>query len=327
MKVSVRARLLVGMAALVAAGLAVAAVATFEEQRSFLLDRVAQQVQAAVAPVAFRLDGRAPVPFRLAGRPRPPGGSGARALRDLPGSPPRTDLPPGTFGALLSPAGVVLRRRVFSYDAQATTAPTLPRHPPLSRAGSPLQTFTIHSRGGLRWRAAAFELGRDVAIVAVPLTEVEETLGRLVRVELLVGLGVIAALIVLGWAVIRLGLRPLERIGTVASEIARGDLSRRVVPSGGRTEVGRLGQSLNEMLGQIERAFADRRSSEERLRRFIADASHELRTPLQSIRGYAELFRLGAAGEPETLARAMARIESEAARMGVLVDDLLALAA
>jgi two-component system OmpR family sensor kinase len=94
-----------------------------------------------------------------------------------------------------------------------------------------------------------------------------------------------------------------------------------------RTEVGRLGRSLNDMLGQIEQAFGARRQSEDQLRRFLADASHELRTPLASIRGYAELFRLGAVDDPATLERAMARIEAEAARMGVLVEDLLSLAA
>jgi two-component system, OmpR family, sensor kinase len=161
----------------------------------------------------------------------------------------------------------------------------------------------------------------------VPLREVDDTLHRLVIVEALVGAGVIVALVLLGWVVIRIGLRPLERIGRVASEIAGGDLSRRVAPSDQRTEVGRLGRSLNEMLGQIEQAFSDRRESEDRLRRFLADASHELRTPLASIRGYAELFRIGAADDPATLERAMTRIEAEAARMGVLVEDLLVLAA
>jgi two-component system OmpR family sensor kinase len=90
--------------------------------------------------------------------------------------------------------------------------------------------------------------------------------------------------------------------------------------------VGRLGLALNAMLGQIEDAFSRRAASEERLRRFVADASHELRTPLTSIRGYAELFRQGASERPEDLARAMQRIEEEASRMGVLVDDLLLLA-
>ena len=163
-------------------------------------------------------------------------------------------------------------------------------------------------------------------LVAIPLREVEQTLHRLIMVELLVGAGVILALIALGAIVIRVGLRPLGRIGQTASEIAAGDLSRRVELSDSSTEVGRLGRSLNEMLGQIETAFAARQDSENRLRRFLADASHELRTPLAAIRGYAELFRIGAADDPETLARAMSRIESEARRMGVLVEDLLLLA-
>ncbi len=136
----------------------------------------------------------------------------------------------------------------------------------------------------------------------------------------------ILALTALGWVVIQLGLRPLERMGRVANEIAHGDLSRRVSPDNQRTEVGRLGSSLNEMLVQIEQAFAARGESEDRLRRFLSDASHELRTPLASIRGYAELFRLGAADDPDELARAMARIEAEATRMGVLVENLLLLA-
>lgn len=99
-----------------------------------------------------------------------------------------------------------------------------------------------------------------------------------------------------------------------------------VTPANDRTEVGRLGTSLNEMLTQIERAFADRTRSEERVRRFLADASHEFRTPLASIRGYAELFRLGAASDPAEVARAMERIEAEATRMGGLVESPLLLA-
>jgi two-component system OmpR family sensor kinase len=168
--------------------------------------------------------------------------------------------------------------------------------------------------------------GGRVLVIAVPLREVDQTLARLILVEALVATGVILGLIALGWVVIRLGLRPLERMGRVASEIANGNLSRRVSPDNQRTEVGRLGSSLNQMLQQIEQAFAGRSESEDRLRRFLSDASHELRTPLASIRGYAELFRLGAASEPGEIDRAMARIEAEAARMGVLVDNLVLLA-
>ena len=128
------------------------------------------------------------------------------------------------------------------------------------------------------------------------------------------------------WLIVRLGLRPLDRIGETAGAIAAGDLSRRVEPAEPRTEVGRLGLALNAMLARLEEAFAERRASEERLRRFLADASHELRTPLASIRGYAELFRIGAAREGPDVEKAMTRIEDESARMGVLVEDLLALA-
>jgi two-component system OmpR family sensor kinase len=126
--------------------------------------------------------------------------------------------------------------------------------------------------------------------------------------------------------VVRLGLRPLERIGETAGAIAAGDLSRRVSPAEERTEVGRLGLALNAMLARLERAFAERRASEDSLRRFLADASHELRTPLASIRGYSELFRTGAARDGENTEKAMRRIEEEAARMGLLVEDLLTLA-
>ena len=130
----------------------------------------------------------------------------------------------------------------------------------------------------------------------------------------------------LGWIAIRLGMRPLEPIGQEEGEIANRDLSRRVGPPDPRTELARLASSLSESLVQIARAFADRSENEDRLRRFVADASHELRTPLASIRGYAEAFRLGAMSDPATLERAMGRIEAEAVRMGVLVEDLLQLA-
>jgi two-component system OmpR family sensor kinase len=115
-------------------------------------------------------------------------------------------------------------------------------------------------------------------------------------------------------------------MGHTADAIAGGDLSQRVSPADRGSEVGRLGLALNAMLDRLEQAFAARTESENRLRRFIADASHELRTPLASIRGYAELFRMGAAREPDEVARAMRRIEDEGARMGVLVEDLLTLA-
>jgi two-component system OmpR family sensor kinase len=137
---------------------------------------------------------------------------------------------------------------------------------------------------------------------------------------------VLAALAALGWWVLTVGLRPLDRIASTADAITSGDLTRRVPTGSSRTEIGRVAVALNTMLVQIEAALAQSRASERRLRQFVADASHELRTPLTSIRGYAELFRRGAAERPADAASAMRRIEEQSTRMTRLVDDLLQLA-
>jgi two-component system OmpR family sensor kinase len=309
--VSLRARLLVGLVALFVIGLGAAAVVTYEEQRSFLLTRANQEVGNSRLPVSVNL-----------GLVHP----GVRKPRRL----ATAFQASGIYGVLLDASGKVIESRAFNYDQSAPSPPALPAKLPVaSFRATRLRLFTVNSKAGsgLRYRAAAFSVsGGRVLVVAVPLRDVDQTLQRLVIVEALVGAGVIIALIALGWVVIRVGLRPLERMGRVASEIAGGDLSRRVAPDDSRTEVGRLGSSLNQMLGQIEQAFEARSESENRLRRFLSDASHELRTPLASIRGYAEVFRLGAAADPEELERAMARIEAEATRMGVLVENLLMLA-
>ncbi|GAA2689593.1 MULTISPECIES: sensor histidine kinase [Nonomuraea] len=136
----------------------------------------------------------------------------------------------------------------------------------------------------------------------------------------------LVCLTVLAAHLARRGLRPLDRIVEAAAHIGSGDLDRRIESAPPGTEVGRLAHALNAMLVQLERAFRQREASEERLRRFIADASHELRTPIATIRGYAELFRRGAHDRPEDLARAMHRIEAESARMGLLVEEMLLLA-
>jgi two-component system, OmpR family, sensor kinase len=317
---SLRARLLIGLVALAAVGLGAAAIVTYEEQRSFLLTRVNQQVGDSRLPVSVALGLVNPGQSKA-----DHAGSGATS-----GQAPSTFQTSGTYGVLLDASGKVIESRSFTYGEEAPSAPALPAKLPISQFKSTrFALLTVDSKSGadLRYRVAAFSIsGGRVLVIAVPLREADQTLQRLILVELLVGAGVILALIALGWVVIRVGLRPLERMGRVASDIAHGDLTRRVSPDNQRTEVGRLGSSLNEMLVQIERAFEARAESEDRLRRFLSDASHELRTPLASIRGYAELFRLGAASEPEELERVMARIEAEATRMGVLVESLLALA-
>ncbi len=192
--------------------------------------------------------------------------------------------------------------------------------------------FTVGSDvRGSAWRGiiTPITVGDDVVgylLYAEPLGDVQSTVRR-AAVALwtsAVAILVIGA-IVATWAV-RRSLRGLREIETTAAQIAAGDLSRRVPPAPETTEVGRLGAALNSMLGQIEAAFDDRTRSEERMRRFVADASHELRTPLAAIRGYGELYRMGALTEKEQVDDTMRRIEQSATRMGGLVEDLLALA-
>jgi two-component system, OmpR family, sensor kinase len=170
-------------------------------------------------------------------------------------------------------------------------------------------------------------------LIATSLHDVDATVHQLSTINLLVGAAVIAGLALAAFTMVRTALRPLTRIEQTAAAIAGGDLSRRVDNDDPNTEVGRLGLALNTMLEQIETAFLAReaseataRRSEEKMRRFVADASHELRTPLTSIRGFAELHRQGAVTDAAEVSRLLNRIEDEAKRMGLLVDDLLLLA-
>ncbi len=181
-------------------------------------------------------------------------------------------------------------------------------------------------------------------VVGEQIGNIDAPIGYLSWLDLLVSLAIMLGLGLVSVAVVRTNLRPLDDIEETAEDIAAGHLDRRVPDRDPRTEVGRLGRSINTMLAQIETAFHAREESEEaavqseeRMRRFIADASHELRTPLTAIRGFAEYYRqrggvaTGDEGNrgslpPEDLGRIMQRVESEASRMGVLVEDLLQLA-
>jgi len=181
--------------------------------------------------------------------------------------------------------------------------------------------------GGPPWRLRVANLpDGDTVVVALPMRDVAATLHDLRWIELAVTAAVLLAVGGAGLVLVRLGLHPLYDIEETAEDIAAGDLTRRVPDARPRTEIGRLGVALNGMLSQIEEAFGERQESEDRLRQFVADASHELRTPLTSIRGYAELSRRGGDDRPEDRAKIMRRIEEEAIRMGMLVDDLLLLA-
>ena len=302
---SLRARLLLVTVGLVAAGLVVANVATFHFTRTFLQRRVDEQLLAARPFAATALTDRGPF-----GQP-----------------PPGVAVPPGTYAEFRDEAGRVVAATTFGFEAEAPSLPAqLPAPPGAEDPDGRTVAFTVRDDGA-SYRALATTLpGLGTLVVAVPLVETTATLRRLLAVELIASALVLAAAAGLALWLVRLGLKPLRDMGETADAIAAGDLSRRVSPAEPRTEVGRLGMALNGMLSQIEAAFEQRTRSEERLRRFVADASHELRTPLTTIRGYAELFRRGADRRPEDLARSMSAIESEASRMGVLVDDLLLLA-
>ena len=202
--------------------------------------------------------------------------------------------------------------------------------------------------GTRRWRLLVTQLPNgDYLVIGQKLTDVDNAVDRLIAVELVVGVTVLTILAGLGVAMVRASLRPLVEIEHTAAAIADGDLTRRVPQHDPGTELGRLGQALNAMLTQIEGAFTARAASEhaalsaeaaakrserralrseERMRQFVADASHELRTPLTTIRGFAELYRQGAVREPGQIEALLKRIEDEAARMGLLVEDLLLLA-
>jgi two-component system OmpR family sensor kinase len=314
-RLSLRARLLIGMLALVMLALGGFGLATVTLLRSYLLDRVDAELVDA-QPFALRIaELRRPEAFELA-RAGPEFGA-------------------ARFGAS--------RFTLEAIDDQGTTVldrsglrdspDPLPALPPITaddvdRLSEP---FTVEAEGdaSFHYRAlATLHLGeRRVVVMAIPLNGDDATIARLLRVEAIVAAVVLAAIFAAGWRVVQVGLRPLDDMTDTAAAIAGGDLSHRIELHDERSdEVGRLGRALNSMLSQIEAAFDNRRQSEDQLRRFVADASHELRTPLTSIRGYAELYRRGALPDTAAVDDAMGRIEDEATRVASLVDDLLLLA-
>ena len=305
---SLRGRLVAGLLALAAVGLVVSDVAVYRGMRSFLLDRVDQQLDQSVEPVAREV--AASIAFD-------------RDPRRPPGRGPRTVIPAGTYAELCASGSV--QTRLVGFRERYDPIPDIPAE---LRTPSTERYMTVGSVEGSRdYRVLATPLPEGNALlVALPLDDVADTLNRVVAIEAIVSLAVLGLLALLALYVVRVGLRPLAAIERTAGAIAGGDLSQRVERAEPETEVGRLGLALNAMLGQIEGAFEEKAASERRLRQFVADASHELRTPLTSIRGYAELFRRGADQDPDHLATAMRRIEEEGRRMGLLVEDLLLLA-
>jgi two-component system OmpR family sensor kinase len=327
-RLSLRARLILGVIALATVGLAVADVATYSSLRTFLVSRTDDSLDAAHLSAEGALLHGLNGPGDDHAPDHGVGGGGGPDLGRL------TASVPGLFVQVRRSDGTVVTGGAapqFSGTKQLPP-PRLPQKIALTeRAGRDrVSYFTVPATsGGGRYRVrASSEPGAAgyTLIVASSLAGVDSTLHRLVLIELLVTLAVLGGLALLGLWVIRVGLRPLTEIGAAAATIAAGDLSHRVARADERTEVGRLGLALNAMLAQIETAFRARESSERKLRRFVADASHELRTPLAAVRAYSELFSRGAAQRPADLERSMAGISRESERMSVLVEDLLLLA-
>ena len=197
-----------------------------------------------------------------------------------------------------------------------------------ARAGEP---FSARSEDGADWRVVSvpviYQASAQAAVlsIAYPLESVDAAEDRVRALFWLVALVVLLAAALAGRVAVRRSLRPLREVEAVAVAYGAGDASRRVPDAWPGTEVGRLGGAVNAMLERIETSLAAREASEARMRRFVADASHELRTPLAAIRGFAELHRQGAVREPVDVTAAFSRVETEAARLGALVEDLLAL--
>jgi two-component system OmpR family sensor kinase len=293
-RLSLRARLLLGVVALGTLGLVAADIATYKSLQSFLIDRT----DAALDQAHHQFEG--------------PGG-------------PRSE--PGDFFQVRDLNGTIVGTQpIQTFGGEEVPPPELPSHialePPTQEEPDHVSYFTapaVSGEGSYRVRASIDPGQTQILIVATPVNDVLSTLHRLLLIELIVTAAVLAALTALGLWIVRLGLRPLREIELTADAITAGDLSQRIDHPDPQTEVGRVGSALNTMLDHLE-------ASDRRLRRFVADASHELRTPLAAVRAYAELFGRGAATRPEDLERSMSGITRESERMSLLVDDLLLLA-
>jgi two-component system OmpR family sensor kinase len=251
----------------------------------------------------------------------------AQAPRRTPSTPiegPNPARPPSNFYV----RGIDPDGRVWMAVNDREAEPALPDD---NDVGPVPVTVGSIDHSNVQWRAMTVRGPRgELTTVAIDLSDVTSTVRALTWSQVGLGAAVLLVLGIAGYAVVHRSLRPLVEVEQTAAAIAAGELDRRIPQRDTRTEVGRLSLALNGMLAQIQRAVASSessaeqaRTSEDRMRRFITDASHELRTPLTTIRGFAELYRQGAARDMELL---MSRIESEARRMGLLVEDLLLLA-
>ena len=343
---TLRARLVGGLVALMVVGLAIFGVMTYKLYSRSQYRQLNSELQSSVPLVTQELAQAADVSLPLStergttstgsgatggkrqfGEPQPPPGGGYRGgpSPNQAGGPggPAVLVPPGTYGELLNKSDSVLSsiRLPASASGPDLTAGLVAN----DRARTLRLGSEKGSTGWLVYIGARLSNGERV-VVALPTSDVTGSLNRLVLIELLGAGGLLLVLSAGAGLMLRRGLSPLEHMADTAKEIAGGDLAQRVQVGAQGTEVDQLATAFNGMLDRIQRAFAQRDATEERLRQFLADASHELRTPLTSIQGFAELFRLGTDDARMSTATIMRRIEEEAARMKGLVEDLLLLA-
>jgi len=334
---SLRARLLIAIGVIALVALTIADVITYSALQSFLYQRVDQQLTAAHPPYEQAVNqGRTYPCFGgpdqvFPGAPAVGGGGhdgGVSRIIQSPVVQVHT-----AAGAVVPGSTCPIYVNSIAYTP-VISGPVTGFHQ--SADGTQVTFFDAPSApsGGptLRVRASTLANG-DVLILAQSLSDTESTLNHLKMIELIVTAGAVLIALAAGFWLVRLGLRPLRDMESVAESIAEGNLTERVPGENSTTEVGRLAGTLNIMLTRIESAFRARVASEERLResdarlrRFVGDASHELRTPIAAISAYAELFGRGASEQEEDLERLMRGIQSETGRMEHLVADLLLLA-
>ena len=314
---SLRDRLTAGILILSAFGFLGAGIGSQTLLRDYLINQVDEQLLSVVGETSDQLDRAGIEDTSSQENAREFSDSAATPLDRVPTSISVTVLDP--FGNLVGGLGGDLNSNQITEYVRGL----LPSQ--VMEFGN--KPFTIEAPGS-DFRVATTVLPSSLGsvIVAQSLEDFDQTTGRIGVVFLIIGLLVLFFIAFASRQVIKISMRPLEKIEHTAEKIAAGDLSARLENFEPDTEVGRLSTSLNIMLSRIEESFAVRTLSENKLRRFVADASHELRTPLTAIRGFAELHRQGAVPEGEKTRELISRIEKESIRMGYLVEDLLMLA-
>lgn len=282
--------------------------------KSYLIGRIDDQLNSVAGGSFLRLD-RAGIESESDGD-----GDG-----DTAGKPLRR-VPSAISVTLLDPSGAIIGRLGGELNTERVERVVSGITPQEVEAKKGKPFTIIKDRAHFRVLARLLPSGAGSAIAALSLEDVERTLNRLQLLFLFIGLLVLLLVGVVSRVAIRLSMKPLTAVEGTAEAIANGDLSARLPDAKPNSEVGRLTSSLNQMLSRIEESFDAQRTSEDKLRRFVADASHELRTPLTAIRGFAELHRQGAITGEEKTKDLIGRIESESKRMSALVEDLLTLA-